>query len=104
VDAYDELLSTKAKTGGATAEKSAVRASLAVLRKAKGTKILITTRPHHCEELQETFPDAKIATVHGDQTDMKTYIERMMQSCELPELFENEVMTELLKANMDEKW
>jgi NACHT domain len=104
VDAYDELLSTTEKAGRAVAEKKAIRSSLFALAGTNRAKILITTRPHHCQELQSTFPDAKIANVYGDHEDMKIYIKREIQPFDFPTQLEADIITALLKSNFDEKW
>jgi hypothetical protein len=104
VDAYDELLSMKENARGAVAEKLAVRSSLSVLSGTRCAKILITTRPHHCEELRDTFPNSRIVTVSGHQEDMTTYIKTQINPCLFPERLRNEIMDRLLESNLEEKW
>jgi hypothetical protein len=104
VDAYDELLSTKENAGGAALEKSAVRSSLSVINQTNCAKILITTRPHHCQELQNTFQESRIIDIQGNHQDMETYIKGQMQPFDFPEALQKVVLSELLQSNLGEKW
>ena len=105
VDAYDELLSTdEEKEINALAEKKAIRSSLSQLSGTGHAKILISTRPHYCQELRNSFPGAIVADVHGDPEDMKTYIKSRLEPFNFHEALKSEIMEQLLKASAKEKW
>jgi hypothetical protein len=104
VDAYDELLSPKEKAGAAALEKSELRSSLSVLNRTNCAKILITTRPHYCEELRETFPESRTAEIQGNPADMETYIRSEMKAFDFPGLLQEEILRGLLISNLEEKW
>jgi len=50
----------------ASRERRAVRLCLSLLAENDDAKILITTRPHHCKELQVALSKAIVAHIHGD--------------------------------------
>jgi len=105
VDAYDELLSTDDENGiNHLAEKKVIRSSLSQLSGTGHAKILISTRPHYCQELRDTFSDLIVADVHGDLADMKTHIIRRLDPFNYHEDLKHQIRDQLIQANENEKW
>jgi len=105
-DAYDEFLSTKEeiRLETAMAEREDVRSSLSLLGETGRAKILITTRHHLCQELQNTFPTSKVTEVHGDEKDMRFYLENRLRRLPSLKVMEDEIIEKLMKANEKDKW
>ena len=105
IDAYDELLSAKdEKRKKAIVERKMLRSYLSLLGTTDGAKILITTRPEHLKDLQSTFPTAVVASIHGDEKDMETYLRSRLEPLGFKQAMEIEIIDKLLKANKMDKW
>jgi hypothetical protein len=105
VDAYDELLSSSEERGDKAAlERAAVCTCLSQLGEIHNVKMLITTRPQYCGELQTALPNSKMAAIHGDRNDMELYLQTRLMPLRLPDSLKAIILDKLVKANEDEKW
>jgi hypothetical protein len=104
VDAYDEFLSSQ-EFERATQEREKLRSILSLLR---GTgccaKILVTTRHHYRQELQDTFPGSIVGEIYGDLNDMRIYLGERLARSRLRQSFRDEILEKLLLENEDQKW
>jgi hypothetical protein len=105
VDAFDELLGPQKQQGRAVRERAAVASSLFdILKRTSCVKFLITTRQHHCQELQDMFPEAGIMEKWGSRDDMETFIKSQVEPFKFQTPLQDEIMGMLLQANLDDRW
>ena len=100
LDAYDEFCNSKSEDR----ERADLLFCLSEIFRTNKVKILISTRPHWCMELANTFKGCQVAEVKGDLKDVKQYLEHELEFRNLSDGTKDLIKTAIVEANKEEPW